>query len=161
MGYHSTLESSEILATEIQALIHDDKSHAQCLELVAQAYGYSSYGLMKAALATGQDARQQSRLDAIQQFWQSPRLSEFITDYACRRQPVVLAFSSENSLIIAQSAPSAVFEIAATPHGFTLFDLGLGPYLPQSANHFRIPLDSYATVAEAFGVLAQTQNWEW
>lgn len=156
-----TIETFQALAAEIQALIHDDKSHAQCLELVAQAHGYSSFSQMEDVLGTDPKSDQRDRLDSIHQFWKSPRLSEFITDYACRRQPVVLALSSENSLIVAQSSPSTVFEIAATPNGFTLFDLGLGPYLPQSTNHFRVPLDTYASVAEAFGVLALTQNWEW
>lgn len=157
-----SLEDCEALAAEIHALILDDKSLGDCLDLIAGAYGYDSHSQMKAALV-GDGAIPQERRDEILRFWQSPALSDFITDYACRRRPVVLALSRDGSIIAAESSPNTntVFEIAATHSGFTVFDLGVGPYSPHCPSHFRIPMDTYAAVSQAFAALAKSQNWEW
>ena len=161
MHHFLTLETSNALAQEINDLVHNDKSYAQCLELVAQAFGYASLDEMQSTFATGDSGVPPQHREEMTQFWQSPRLSEFITDYACRRQPVVLSKSNQESIIIAQSSPSMVFEIGFTRHGFTVFDLGVGPYLPQSPFHFRIPIDTFPTIEKAFASLSRMRDWDW
>lgn len=153
IDYHRTL------ATDMRTAAHLDKSLRDCLDLVANAFGYDSHDQLTAAPAEPDLA--QGRGDEILRFWQSPALSDFITDYASRRNPVVLALGGDGSIIAAETHPNTVFEIRATVNGFTVFDLGLGPFSPNDYDRVRIPLGTHATIAQAFAALAQSQNWEW
>ncbi len=153
------IDDHTTLAVQIKTFIHQDKTLEQCLDLVAVAFGYDSHSNLTTAY--GRTGAATAGTEDILKFWQSPALSDFITDYACRRRPVVLALGSDGGIIAAESQPNNVFEIQATPNGFTVFDLGMGPYSPQNFNHIRIPLHTHATISQAFASLAKAQNWDW
>jgi len=132
---------------------------ASCLDIIAASFGLPDPLALLSAVSDPPVRNEPSRqsLPPLPAFWQSGLLNSFITDYSCRRQPVVVILSGRDSIVVLSSAPQDIFEIAQHGDLIKVQSLGLGPWPkpPYTA------LGEYATPAQAFDALCQRNGWEW
>lgn len=147
------------LIREIQSASDKPLDDATCLELIARSFGVPDpLALLSAASeAPAPETGPTEILPPVLAFWKSGLLNSFITDYSCRRQPVVAILSGRDSIIILSTSPSKVFEIIQDNVHIRLNDLGVGP--AQIAPPKLI--GTFSTPAQAFDSLCQTHEWDW
>ena len=148
------------LIRAIQSNANNTLDDATCLEIVAQSFGQADplTLLSKISDAPLEEPAKAEDLPPVLAFWKSGLLNSFITDYSCRRQPIVAVLSGTDSIIILSSLPSRIFEITQKGQAIHLNDLGSGPW---SAMDPIDKLEEFTTPAKAFDKLCQMHHWDW
>lgn len=148
------------LIRAIQAHANETLDDATCLEIVAQSFGQADplTLLSKISDTPVDEAPAAEDLPPVLAFWTSGLLNSFITDYSCRRQPIVAVLSGSDSIIILSSSPSRIFEIAQVGPSIHLNDLGSGPWSIVDPIE---KLEEFSTPAKAFDKLCQMHHWDW
>ena len=154
--------TEQILADLVRALQSQSKGtldDEMCLDIVADSFGLPNPLALLAAVSESGEAPPPvpEEVPPVLEFWQSGLLNSFITDYSCRRQPVVAMLSGHGSIILLSQSPLQIFEIAEGASDIDLKDLGACPW--PSAPPKRV--GAFPTPALAFDHLCQTQNWDW
>ena len=135
---------------------------ASCLEAIARGFGFSTpLELLSAITETPPPVAaiepEPTTVLPVLDFWRSGLLNGFITDYSCRRRPIVVFLSGRNSIIIISSAPPRIFEISQNDEVIELRDMGSGPEVSQEVS----PLGHFDTPFQAFDMLCRMYRWEW
>ena len=154
--------TEQILADLVRALQSQSKGtldDEMCLDIVADSFGLPNPLALVAAVSESGEAPPPvpEEVPPVLEFWQSGLLNSFITDYSCRRQPVVAILSGCNSIIVLSSAPARIFEIHQNGPAIHLDDLGSGPW-PSGPSQ---PIGQFDTPPQAFDHLCQMHGWDW
>ena len=154
--------TEQILADLVRALQSQSKGtldDEMCLDIVADSFGLPNPLALLAAVSESGEVPPPvpEEVPPVLEFWQSGLLNSFITDYSCRRQPVVAMLSGHGSIILLSQSPLQIFEIAEGASDIDLKDVGTCPW--PSAPPKRV--GAFPTPALAFDHLCQTQNWDW
>jgi len=147
------------LIREIQTRSKGALDDVACLEIIAQSFGVADPLALLAEVseAPEPDDLPQESYPPVLAFWKSGLLNSFITDYSCRRQPVVAILSGRNSIVILSTHPSKIFEIIQQDVSILLNDLGSGPWSATPP----LLMGKFSSPSEAFDSLCQYQGWEW
>ena len=148
------------LIRTIQTAAGSTLDDAACLELIAASFGLPDPLALLSAVSDGSapdTLAEPTVYPPVLEFWHSGLLNSFITDYSCRRQPVVAILSGCNSIIVLSSAPARIFEIHQNGPAIHLDDLGSGPW-PSGPSQ---PIGQFDTPPQAFDHLCQMHGWDW
>jgi hypothetical protein len=148
------------LVSNIQSNAQAAMDDETCLVIIARSFGYKDHLDLLSAITESPPVPKSPAHNSgpLLDFWQSGKLNSFITDYACRKHPVILALGGDNSLIILSTSPPKAIKIIEGNGSILLTDLGP---LPLSLAAPPTILGNFVTPHQAFDALCQWNDWDW